>query len=58
MTTKFTAVIPALCVLTFSTSAFAGRPLATEDAGVNDKGTCQLTAEPICTTPTLRPPAV
>lgn len=44
MTTKVTAIIPALCMLSISSGAWAGRPLATEDAGVNDKGTCQLEA--------------
>lgn len=44
MNIRIAAVLPSLCFLTLCTSALAGRPLGTEDAGVNNAGTCQLEA--------------
>ena len=40
----FTQAILATGLFSIGASAWAGRPLATEDAGVNDKGSCQLEA--------------
>jgi len=39
---RLNALAAALCALTLSTAALAGRPLQTEDAGVLDRGACEL----------------
>lgn len=40
--TALPRMVTALCALSLSLSAFAGRPLQTEDAGVLERGACEL----------------